>query len=92
MEIQSQFNFTEQEFKDIILKNSLTDKKLLELVFRRFLDKNILKTELYYFDLDYYSYLENHIVDFANANRIDDNNFYESLALRVYKIRNAFSP
>ena len=83
------FSGSEEEFKKIIWNGRLKEEKMLQLVFRRFLEEILLKDELFFMKEDYYSYLENNNVKFADANKIDDNKFYESLAGRIYKTRNA---
>lgn len=88
--VSNKFAGSEEDFKNIILINDLNnERKLLELVFRKFINESLFKAELNYFDPKYYSYLKNNNVTFAKANKIDDTKFYESLTRRVYKIRNA---
>lgn len=95
LKVTNQFDGSEQEFRDIILMNTLNERKLLQLVFRRFLDKELLKVELNYIKRDYYSYLETHGVKFASKptktakTKLNDNTFYDSLTERIYSIRNA---
>ena len=86
--LQSTFMGSEEELKKLYLCE-LNELKLLELVFRKFVNKERLKFELSCIKEDYYSYLIDHEVKFADANKIDDKNFYKSLSKRIYTTRNA---
>lgn len=83
-----EFQGSEKDFKNIFLDgNNLNREKIqLELVLRKFIDQKILQEELE----NYYgfSYFTTNEVRFANADPIG-NDFYKSLAKRIYSVRNA---
>ncbi len=86
--VSNNFEGSEDDFKKI-LSSCLNDEKRLELVFRKFINKHLFKAELYRFDPNYYSYLENNNVIFAEAKKINNDKFYKTISDRVYKVRNA---
>lgn len=93
LNVTNKFNGSEQEFKKIILADTLNEKKLLQLVFRRFIDKKMFKDELKSMKPEYYKYLKTHGVEFTSKTKdntkLNDNDFYRTLTERIYTIRNA---
>ena len=75
-------------FKKIFIKNNIGEKNQLLLVLLKFIELNELKNQLDSVTKYFYIRLKNPI-KFAEAKPIEEGNFHETLANRIYKIRNA---
>lgn len=88
----SQLDFFEgsaNELKKIFFNLDMNEQKELELVLRRFINKNELINELNSYEKSYYDYLLNNKIGFSGAKELNDSKFYSSLANRIYKTRNS---
>jgi len=65
------------------------EEEELKFVLKKYITLNDLKKELETYEKDYYNHLQTKRVEFADANPIKDENFYETLSERIYKIRNS---
>ena len=65
------------------------EKDMLQLVLKKFLDINRLIQDLNNHDKTYYLYLLRNSVKFAKAPPLNQNKIFETLAARIYTVRNA---
>lgn len=77
------------ELKNIVKNKNLNEKKKLFLVLLKFIELDELKEQLDVLGKDFYTHLTNDFVKFANAKPVNEENFHETLADRIYTIRNA---
>lgn len=73
-------------------ENRYTEQNALHLVLKKYLNKDKLKKDLKEYDYDYYHYLINENVNFADAPSLkigEKESFIYKLAQRIYMIRNS---
>jgi hypothetical protein len=81
--------FSDKLKKIIIPENDFTDKKLIKIVLLEYLDFEKLKEDLKFFYEGDYEYLIQNEVRFAKGDKINEEKIFETVAQRIYKVRNA---
>jgi len=76
-------------FRNIINKLQLKEEFQLKMVLVNFLDITKLKEDLNQNNTNYFEYLKKNGVRFADAKPIKEDSLLESIAVRIYKVRNA---